>query len=256
MQVRSRAEEGRRVQLAQLSDSLASFSIAQNPRILPEETRQFSLELDESERTSVYDVLGDCDLPPDLHDAAPSRRLQFLAGRFCAAQALRALGVADWQQQLRRDVNGGPAWPTGIAGSITHTDGFVSAAVARTTDVEAIGIDTEQTISEPHARSVASVIAWPIEVAAARACGLTRLEALTLVFSAKETIFKCLHPRVGQMFHFHDVRLVDVNSLERTFQARVVKPLSPAFPSGTLLEGRFDIHNQWIHTGMTLLAPQ
>lgn len=244
------------MQFAQLSDSLGSFPVAPNPRILPEETRQFSLELDGSVRTSVCDLLGDCDLPPDLDEAAPSRRLQFLAGRFCAAQALRALGVADWQQQLRRDVNGGPAWPTGVTGSITHTDGFVSAAVGRTTDVESIGIDTEQTISEPRARTVASVIAWPIEVAAARACGLTRLEALTLVFSAKETIFKCLYRRVGQMFHFHDVRVVDVNSIERTFRARVVKPLSPAFPSGTLLEGRFDIHDGWIHTGMILLGRQ
>lgn len=259
MQLQSTARQSTRqsnsVQFAQLIDNAGFASIGRNPRVVPEQARQFSLLLNASAGLPLDCVLDGSVLPADLVDAPAGRRLQFLAGRFCAAQALRALGAPEWQQPLPRRVNGAPAWPSGVIGSITHTEGFVSAAVALATDFEAIGIDVERVISESRARTVSTVIAWPIEIAAARAAGLTRLEALTLVFSAKETMFKCLHPRAAQMFHFHDVRLVGVDAPARMFQARLVKPLSASFPAGMLLEGRFDIHDGCIHTGMTLLAP-
>jgi len=153
---------------------------------------------------------------------------------------------------LLRGPAGAPLWPDGVICSITHTDDFASAAVARTSDALAVGIDSEGIMSEARARSVMMAVAWPSEVAHARAAGCTRLEALTLVFSAKETLFKCLHPLVGRMFGFHDIRIVAVDAVASAFYARPVGSLSPRFHSGTSLEGRFAFDEQQVHTGMLI----
>ena len=167
-------------------------------------------------------------------------------------KAMEALDLRLAGRQVGRAANGAPLWPDGVTGSITHTDDFVSAAVARTTDAMALGIDTERIMSESQARDVGRVVAWTVEVAQARAAGMTRLEGLTLVFSAKESIFKSLHPMVGQYFDFRDVRIVGVDADAHTFTARLVRTLSDRFPAETMLQGRFEVELPWVHTGIAL----
>jgi enterobactin synthetase component D len=153
---------------------------------------------------------------------------------------------------LPRASDGSPVWPEGFTGSITHTDDFVSAAAARTSDAAAIGIDTERIISLERAREVARSVAWASELSHARQAGCDRSEALTLVFSAKESIFKCLHAAVSGFFGFHDVRIVRVDARTRRFSARIVKSLSDGLPADTMLEGRFEIDGPRVHTGIAL----
>jgi enterobactin synthetase component D len=148
-----------------------------------------------------------------------------------------------------------PVWPAGVTGSITHTDTFVSAVVARTRDVLSLGIDTERIISAERARTVSPAVAWPCELAQARRAGWGRLEALTLVFSAKESIFKCLYPLIGRFFEFHDVRIVGVDAESRTFVAQVVKTLAADFPAGRELTGRFEFRAGSVHTCVTVPLP-
>ena len=145
-------------------------------------------------------------------------------------------------------------WPDGVVGSITHTKDFAAAAVASTADAISLGIDTERIMSEAQARQVCGTVAWPVELAHARAVGMSRLEALTLVFSVKETVFKCLYPRIGRMFDFHDVRVVNVHGHARSFVARIVRTLSAEFPASSLVHGRFHLDGHWVHTGMCLAA--
>jgi enterobactin synthetase component D len=225
-------------------------SSAPNPRVLPPAASQFSVTL--SDGAEPGPLFEGVQLPQELRTAVPKRRLDFLLGRACAREAMRALGVTP--EDVARNADGSPRWPSGITGSITHTSGFVSAAVARAFDVSALGIDTERILTERCARQVAGVVAWPSEVAHGRAAGLTRLEALTLVFSAKETIFKCLYPRAGRVFDFHHVRVIDIDARARTFRARLARALSVQLPVHTLLEGQFDVDEHGVHTGMALGA--
>jgi enterobactin synthetase component D len=153
---------------------------------------------------------------------------------------------------VRRAKTGAPLWPETLTGSITHTDDFVSAAVARTTDAAALGIDTERILSDATARNVGDLVALPREVARARDAGLSQLEALTLVFSAKESIFKCLHPMPGHYFDFHDVLIDGIDALAHTFTAHLVRALARRLPAQMTLHGRFEIEAPWVHTGMAL----
>jgi hypothetical protein len=74
-------------------------------------------------------------------DVDPVRLRELENGRAAAKRALSALGVSG--VELPVGENRAPRWPVGIVGSITHAGNMVAAAVARTSDLAAIGIDVE-----------------------------------------------------------------------------------------------------------------
>jgi 4'-phosphopantetheinyl transferase EntD len=73
--------------------------------------------------------------------AVGQRRAEFTTVRTCARIALGRLGLppAPLLSGPKRE----PLWPAGVVGSITHCDGYRAAAVARASEVAAIGIDAE-----------------------------------------------------------------------------------------------------------------
>lgn len=78
-------------------------------------------------------------------DLEPGRLREFECGRMYAKRALSLLGVDDVDLAVGPDRS--PLWPTGVVGSLAHIGGIIegqiAAAVARTRDVYAIGIDFE-----------------------------------------------------------------------------------------------------------------
>ncbi len=238
---------------AVVSGEAARPWMAANPAVVPGAVRQVSLRLEVADPSQDGD-LGGIALPAELQRAVPVRQLHFRAGRYCALRALQLLDPERPVGTLARSPSGAPLWPAGVSGSITHTDGFVSAAVAHTTTIRSVGIDSECIMSPEQARSVATVVSWPSELAYARDAGLDRFQALTLVFSAKEAIFKCLHPLVGRTFDYHDVRIVGVDAGTGTFRARVVQTLSREVPADSIVGGRFEVGERWIHTGVFVPA--
>lgn len=222
-----------------------------NPRVLPSHVRQYSIRLD-AHAANGADGWSEVTMPPELAGAAPRRQLRFRAGRYCALQALRLLAPDRPVASVPRAPNGAPIWPSGVIGSITHTDDFVSAAVVGVDRARAVGIDAEPVMSEERARRLAVVISWPCERALLCEAGFDRLTALTLVFSSKEAVFKCLHPVVGHVFGYHDVRWIGVDAAERTFTVRLARTLTREYPAGTTLTGRFDLDGRQVHTGMMI----
>ncbi len=132
--------------------------------------------------------------------AAPKRRREFAAGRACAHAALAQIGRD--QAPLGRDEKGRPLWPAGLVGSITHTEGYAAALVARAGDFRGVGLDAE------HVGRVTPDL-WPRLFDAAEREGLAPLpepmERATLLFSAKEACHKAGQERV---LRFHDLHVV------------------------------------------------
>ena len=228
----------------------SDFEVLPNPDVLPVEARQatarFSAECGRSNAE-----IRDIPLPEELLRAIPQRRLEYQVGRWCARAALTDVGVG---MIPGRTESGGPVWPTGIVGSITHTGGYARAAVAWCSDAVAVGIDTERLLSPRRARLVAATIADAAEVTIGVKAGLSDCEALTLAFSAKEAVFKCLHGLVGRHFGFADARLLRVDGQHRTFTVEIVTTLSAAYPAGATLTGRFAVEPTLVHTGLLLRA--
>ncbi|MFC4031374.1 4'-phosphopantetheinyl transferase [Streptomyces polygonati] len=140
--------------------------------------------------------------------AVAKRRAEYAAGRACARAALAELGNAPGP--IPRDTErGAPVWPKGFVGSITHTEGYRAAAVARDSDILTLGID-----AEPHGplpEGVLDVIlATPAERAALTAHTGRRPDIRwdRLLFSAKETVYKAWYPFHRRMLGFKEAELL------------------------------------------------
>lgn len=153
--------------------------------------------------TTSADPLGRIEvlLPDDLISAAPKRRSEFLAGRICAALALRAAGRPTYVGRNRR----APVWPPGIAGSISHSDSRAMAVVSVTHT--AIGVDCETIMPEALARKLHTEILSPQETVL-HPHDMPFASFLTLIFSAKEALYKALSQRLETIPAFLDVALI------------------------------------------------
>lgn len=148
-------------------------------------------------------------LPPALRRASPKRQRDFFAGRWCAEEALRNLGAGSTHVAMAGDRT--PIWPDGVVGSITHSGDFAAAAVAWAADVAAVGIDSEKIIDLGAARDIAAVCMAGEEALFTPADGCSFCEFCTMVFSAKEAVYKCLFPLTRKFLEFSDVRITSVD---------------------------------------------
>ena len=183
-------------------------------------------------------------VPAELEAAVPRRRGEYLAGRWCARNAVRSL-FPDFTGQIGRD-GAAPAWPAGVVGSITHTGGFACAAVASPASVLGVGIDSETIGDAERIRAIRD---------GATASGEERDpkmdEALhyTLVFSAKESLFKCLFPAVRRMFWYEEARITPCPTTG-TFRATLLVDLSAELCRGRSFDGTFRATDRLVHTAV------
>ncbi|MEJ2410183.1 MAG: 4'-phosphopantetheinyl transferase superfamily protein [Novosphingobium sp.] len=185
-----------------------------------------------------------------IEGAVLKRRVQYLAGRWCAREAMRRLGHPP--TPIARDHQGRPCWPNGVTGSITHSDTLAAAAVARTRDMEALGIDCEALLDTAVAREIAGLVAAPDEITRATAIGPDNAAGISLIFSAKEALYKCLNPIVRRFFDHREAELVEVDAAVGRFLIRLLVDLDTRFRAGRVFEGSFGIGDGHVHTTIAL----
>jgi enterobactin synthetase component D len=183
-----------------------------------------------------------------LDGAVPKRRLQYAAGRHCALTALQRLGIH--AVDLPRHADGLPLWPAGVTGSISHCEDIACATVVKTDDATAAGLDVERIVSRRRASRVGPLVVDRDELLAARAAGLDEALGVTLLFSAKETVFKCLFPIVRRWFGYSAARIRPHE--DGSFDARLTMALTDGFPGGTTLTGRWTVSAGRVYTALFL----
>jgi enterobactin synthetase component D len=179
------------------------------------------------------------------------RAAQFAAGRRCAARALEEAGSLELQVDVGE--RGAPIWPQGYVGSIAHSKEIAWAAVARARHLRGLGIDCEPIFDDAAMSDVVPLVVLEPERACAAASGLSQRELATLVFSAKESLYKGLFPLVRVFFDFVDARVEGVTS-EGVFRVRLLRDLGPGFARGAELGGRFAFDGGHVHTAIEIGA--
>lgn len=206
-----------------------------DPTIVTEELDPRSIEggLVEGEQQAVAEAMA--------------RRVdQFTAGRVCARRALAKLGV-DEEVPLLRGEDRAPIWPEGFVGSITHTDSWCAAAVARASEVRAVGIDLEP--ATPLKESVMNRVCTPSELQRLSKASDPALSA-KLVFSAKEAVYKCQYSVTNEFLGFHAVSLDLGDGLFTAVFERDVAD----FRRGDRICGRYVIEDGVVATACALSA--
>jgi len=179
-----------------------------------------------------------------VEGAAQTRIEQFSAGRVCSRIALGRLGVAATTPLLRGE-DRAPIWPPGFIGSISHTDTWCAAAVARTEDIRSLGIDLES--STPLKEALLKRVCTPKErdwLHELPAPGVTG----KILFSAKEAVYKCQYPLSNQFLGFH---AVEIELGEDSFQA-VFQQEAGGFKPGDVISGRYLVEEGLVATACEL----
>jgi 4'-phosphopantetheinyl transferase EntD len=133
---------------------------------------------------------------------APRRQQEFAAGRACARRALAALGHPEAAIPMGPDRS--PAWPAGICASITHASGYALAAAAPRGLLAGLGIDLED--CAPLDADLVARVCSPAE-AACHPRDIPPGAWPRAVFSAKESLYKCVHARIGRFIDFTEIEV-------------------------------------------------
>ena len=166
--------------------------------------------------------------------AVPSRLAEFTAGRAAARRAMQALGLPKAAIPIGPDR--APVWPTGVIGSLSHTDGICAALVARDGAIKAIGLDLE--LNDPLAPDL-----WPEVCTRAELAALGQLhgkspgQTARLIFSAKECCYKCIYPQTRTPLGFGAMEIL-VDQVASSYSATLTQQVGP-FAPGTVWLGGF-----------------
>jgi 4'-phosphopantetheinyl transferase EntD len=181
-----------------------------------------------------------------IEGAAQTRIEQFTAGRVCSRRALARFGVAATTPILRGE-DRAPIWPKGYVGSISHTDTWCAAAVARVDVIRAVGIDLEP--ATPLKEALWRRVCTPAERERLKALPNSGLMG-KILFSAKESVYKCQYPITSEFLGFH---AVEVELGDGTFHA-VFQQAAGEFQPGDVIDGKYLVEEGLVASACELRA--
>ena len=174
-----------------------------------------------------------------------NRRAEFFTGRRCAHIAMKEARYPNLP--IFRDIDRAPIWPLTMIGSISHGAGIAAAIVSKhRTNLLGMGIDIEDLSREIRTNITRHTLTeWEIEKWTRSKAEMT-LEA-RIIFSIKETIYKCFYPIERIYLGFHDAEILEMSDTD--FEARLLK--SP-FPD--LINDTFEVQGSVAVVGNTVLS--
>jgi 4'-phosphopantetheinyl transferase EntD len=190
-------------------------------------------------------------LPASLALAVNKRKAEFLAGRFCAKQALNMWGIT--QAHVPIGQHRAPQWPAGVCGAITHNHTQQATALcAVSREARGVGIDLESILEAGQAAILAPNIINSAERELIMNLGIGDVFPtwLTLIFSAKESLFKALYSQVGDYFDFLDVELTHINTQQQCVALSLNRDLGSSLDSGQSFIVYYQIVNSQVLTHM------
>ncbi|MBO9467955.1 4'-phosphopantetheinyl transferase superfamily protein [Tropicibacter sp. R15_0] len=166
--------------------------------------------------------------PETLARAVDKRLADYLAGRALARIAQTALGLST--APIPSATSRAPIWPADQAGSISHTKG-ICACYLVPKEAGFPGIDVELPSTGHALESIQKMVLRDPDAAYIANTPLPAEIAATLVFSAKETLFKALFPVVQSHFGFASAT-VSAPIMPNHLTLELTKDLHPTLPKG------------------------
>lgn len=148
-------------------------------------------------------------VPSNLSRAVSQRKYEFLVARLMAQALLIENGVPIdkcWIGRHQRQ----PVWPNNMIGSISHSGELIAVAISKQGKKKGgIGIDIEQLTQEK--------VETPIYFNQREKNLLDGVEnGFIIGFSAKEALYKCLHPICNIYFDFLDAEIIQIDQLNKS----------------------------------------
>lgn len=188
----------------------------------------------------------DIKLPRLIIHASYKRQAEFLAGRYAAKNALNAMGIRCCQVPISK--NRSPSWPSGVIGSITHSNQIALSIVGCQNNISNIGVDIEPWFTPDVAREISSEILMPTEHSILKALDYPFERLLTICFSAKESVYKAISFENKPIDNFKQLEVVGFTLGKR---GTITICLSEALTENSFIKDEF-ICDYLIHENETI----
>jgi enterobactin synthetase component D len=198
--------------------------------------------LSKSEELSAFDqeIIKSLKIDEAVHSYHANRKEEFLRGRLCAYHAYKEqTGLELLRLPSQNDRS--PLWPNGVVGSITHSTVLVGVAIAKSEKLKSVGIDFEE-IGRTKLELASHLLTDKDISLYENKLNMLPQEVLTLIFSAKEALYKTLYPEVKKFFGFHDAAVTELQ--DGKFSIELLKDLNEVYGINGLktFHGRYCIH--------------
>jgi 4'-phosphopantetheinyl transferase EntD len=177
-------------------------------------------------------------IPEVIANSATKRKAEYLAGRICANESLKHIGIKSELVGINEDRL--PQCPSLVKGCISHNYNSAIAAVSASALVSAIGVDIETILPSTRIERIRHrVIDEKEKIFLANSTTRNANEVFTLLFSIKESFFKATYPLVGYYFDFDAVSVELIDYELSVFKVIVNKDLSEKIKTNTIFFGQF-----------------
>ncbi len=168
------------------------------------------------------------DYPDTIKKSVTIRQAEFLAGRYIASVALENLGIPVANIAIGK--NREPIWPSAVVASLSHNRHSALCLAAHSKSCHAVGVDIERIITAERINDIQKVFCSAEEEALLRQSGLSYLTAMTLLFSAKESLFKAIYPSIQRIIDFDTACITEINPQYGNYTLMLKQFLSTELP--------------------------
>lgn len=151
-------------------------------------------------------------IPKSISNSVKKRQAEFIAGRYMAKICLKQMNSKEHNLEIGRHRE--PIWPVGFLGTISHANNKAVALVSTSTSYNYVGIDIENFLNPTIASKLAGSIHSQDEKALFCKYGFSDHIATSIIFSAKESLFKATFPYIRKYFGFECARVIEINTIE------------------------------------------
>ncbi|WP_312967649.1 4'-phosphopantetheinyl transferase family protein [Acinetobacter gerneri] len=159
---------------------------------------------------NLFDELS-IQLPKQFLEYSNIRQREFLAGRYAAKLALSAIYENNWIDQVKIGRRREPIFPDDLLGTLTHSKTIAICAVTPSKTIGFIGVDIEPIMQGDDLLGIAEKVFSSRELDLLLSKGINKEVAATLIFSAKESVFKAISKKISQDFFFNQFELYQVH---------------------------------------------
>ncbi|WP_208933319.1 4'-phosphopantetheinyl transferase superfamily protein [Rheinheimera sp. F8] len=155
--------------------------------------------------------------PAQIAQAVPKRQAEYLAARLLLRRLQHQLGLTP--AQILPGADRSPCWPAGQQGSVSHSGDLVLAGLGSHTG-RRLGVDLEQWLTSAQYQELAPAILSADEQQWCQRenSNMTLAQQLTLIFAAKEALYKALYPDCRQIMEFSAARVMAITASQILLQ--------------------------------------
>lgn len=175
------------------------------------------------------------------------RKAEFIAGRMAACSAIsKLLNSHNSIYSIGVNSDRSPIWPEGLIGSITHSKDLALAMVGNKTECKYLGVDLEHMMDEKLSKEVVPNILIDSELSLLTQSHLAFNIAVSLAFSAKESLFKALSPTTRQFQDFDAARIESIDVTSQQLSLELTKDWHEQLPKGSVFNCNFHLYDTYL----------